>query len=165
MARGQSDQRQRRWFYCRTGAAHKPILAGVSAVANPLSAQIVANFVASDDPAFQRLGGRGADPAAYTADAGCGNKNILKSMAYLRRIGEIQNRGILRLLARKLQSRGRSRGADLDELLAQQAFLKPVSRVEQDAVPHIGLRANLDRDHIAHQTAVGIGHHRTLFRL
>ena len=55
--------------------------------------------------------------------------------------------------------------ADLDELLAQQAFFKPVSGVEQDAVPHIGLRADLDRDHIAHQTAVGIGHHRTLFRL
>ena len=71
----------------------------------------------------------------------------------------------LRLLTAKLQNRGRSRDADLDELLAQQAFFKPVSGVEQDAVPHIGLRANLDRDHIAHQTAVGIGHHRTLFRL
>ena len=53
----------------------------------------------------------------------------------------------------------------LNELFAQKPLFKPVTRVEKDTMSHVGIGVNLDPEHVVDRDAVGIRHHRALFRL
>src|SRR6056297_2771074 len=50
------------------------------------------------------------------------------------------------------------------ELFPDQAFLKPVARIEQDTMGDAGVRGDLDPEDVFHPTAVRVGHDRTLGR-
>src|SRR6056297_2117814 len=68
-------------------------------------------------------------------------------------------------MARTWRPGGDSAQAASDELFADQALFEAVPGVEQDAVTHIGLAADIDHRHIAHAAPVRVRHHGTFLRL